>query len=162
MNKHEKFEARHAQDKNIIVGVIVVLVILGGLMMWLSTKAPNSGQPVGSNSSSTVPVGATSSVSSQGSSTTPLPADKTIGLAKFLTAQGIKMYGAAWCTHCQDQKKAFGDAFQYVTYVECPDNVKLCLAKGVQGYPTWLKPNGEKLEGFVELPKLAEWAGFKY
>ncbi|MBU6370938.1 MAG: hypothetical protein KGH93_03375 [Patescibacteria group bacterium] len=58
--------------------------------------------------------------------------------AQCLANAGATMYGAAWCPHCQEQKATFGSSFQYVKYVECPDNTALCIAKGVQGYPTWM------------------------
>ena len=41
-------------------------------------------------------------------------------LAKRLGAAGAKMYGAFWCSHCQEQKAAFGAAAQRdLPYVEC-------------------------------------------
>lgn len=83
-------------------------------------------------------------------------------LAKFaqcLAEKKVTMYGAAWCSHCQNQKNAFGDAFKYVPYVECPDNPQLCLDKGVTGYPTWIFPDGKKIEGELELKRLSEESG---
>ena len=164
MNHQQKFEAKHAQDKNIIIGVAVALVVLGSLMVWLTGFNSNPG--IGAT---TTPITAVTSTSTDATSTAPasgtsaaIPTDKINQLAQFLGSRGITMYGAEWCTHCQDQKDAFGAAFKYVPYVECPDDTKLCLAKGVTGYPTWLKPDGTKLEGFVELPALAAWAGFRY
>lgn len=59
----------------------------------------------------------------------------------------ITMYGAAWCPHCQKEKAAFGSAFHLISYVECPDNMQLCLDKGVNGYPTWITASGTKYEG---------------
>lgn len=79
--------------------------------------------------------------------------------AKCLAAKGITMYGANWCSHCQNEKKAFGKAFRFVPYVECPDNPKLCQEKGIRGYPTWLFPDGKKLEGEQGIKKLAEESG---
>jgi len=73
-------------------------------------------------------------------SSCPLTADKD-AFAKCLTSKGLTMYGAVWCPHCKDQKALFGDSFKYVNYVECPDNTELCLAKGIQGYPTWIVEN---------------------
>jgi hypothetical protein len=70
-------------------------------------------------------------------SSCPFTGDK-VALAKCLTEKGWTMYGADWCPHCKAQKADFGDAFQFVHYVECPDNEALCNAKGVIGYPTWI------------------------
>ncbi len=72
-----------------------------------------------------------------------------------LTDRGVVMYGADWCPHCQNEKKAFGDSFRLVNYVECPDNPKLCLEKEIQGYPTWIFSNGKKLEGEQGLERLS-------
>ena len=66
----------------------------------------------------------------------PLTADKD-AFAKCLTEKGLVMYGAEWCVHCKEQKALFGNSFQYVKYVECPDNTQLCVAEGINGYPTW-------------------------
>lgn len=71
-------------------------------------------------------------------SSCPLTADKD-AFAKCLTDKGFAMYGAVWCSHCTAQKALFGDSFKYIKYVECPDNINLCLDKGVQGYPTWIR-----------------------
>jgi glutaredoxin len=59
-------------------------------------------------------------------------------LAKCLTEKGVVMYGTEWCPHCQNQKKLFGDSFQYATYVDCDKNAAACNAAGVEGYPTWV------------------------
>ncbi len=86
--------------------------------------------------------------------------DVLTGVAKALAAKQVTMYGAAWCPHCQAEKARFGDAFQYVPYVECPANEKLCLDKGVKGYPTWIAADGTKYEGEQGIQKLAEIAGY--
>jgi hypothetical protein len=79
--------------------------------------------------------------------------------AQCLAEKKITMYGAVWCSHCQDQKKEFGGSFKYVNYVECPENTKLCTEKGIEGFPTWMKDDGTKLEGFQSFEKLAEFSG---
>lgn len=76
--------------------------------------------------------------------------------AKCLAQKKITMYGAEWCSHCKNEKKAFGSSFQYVPYVECPKNTKVCLDKKVRGYPTWIFPDGKKLEGEQGLATLAK------
>ncbi|MBI2674134.1 MAG: hypothetical protein HYX22_00115 [Candidatus Yanofskybacteria bacterium] len=69
------------------------------------------------------------------------------------------MYGADWCSHCKNEKKAFGDSFRLVNYVECPDNPNLCLEKEIKGYPTWVFPSGKKLEGEQGLENLSRESG---
>ena len=76
--------------------------------------------------------------------------------AKCLAEKELTMYGADWCPHCQNEKNNFGESFQYVPYVECPDEPKLCIEKGIEGYPTWLLPDGTKLVGEQGLQKLSE------
>ncbi len=83
----------------------------------------------------------------------------TTALAQCLAAKKVTMYGASWCPHCQAQEALFGDAFKLVPYVECPNNPQQCLAIGVQGYPTWILPNGQKLAGEQQLPVLAQTTG---
>lgn len=81
------------------------------------------------------------------------------GFAKCLAAKGVTMYGADWCGHCQNEKNAFGSAFEFVPYVECPKNIQQCLAKGIQGYPTWTFPDGRRFEGEQGLEKLSKESG---
>lgn len=87
------------------------------------------------------------------------PNYKFEALARCLADKGVIMYGAEWCSHCQNQKKAFGEAFKLISYVECPKNPAQCLAAGIQGYPTWTFIDGQRLEGEQELNKLAEASG---
>ena len=87
-----------------------------------------------------------------------------VGLAKHLTAQGAAMYGGYTCPHCQQQKELFGDAFKYVTYVECYRGGKdaqpeLCNAKGIRFVPTW-EIGGVMYEGMMPLEELAELSNY--
>ena len=79
--------------------------------------------------------------------------------AKYLTEQGVKMYGAEWCSHCKNQKKLFGNSFQYVNYVDCDKNSKECKEAGISGYPTW-KVNGQNYSGEQSLERLAQLSGY--
>ncbi len=81
---------------------------------------------------------------------------ETDAFAQCLADKGITMYGADWCPHCQNEKKAFGDSFRLVPYVECPVDPQKCLAAGINGYPTWVFPDGRKLVGEQGLEKLSE------
>ncbi|MBI2552749.1 hypothetical protein HYW17_05625 [Candidatus Uhrbacteria bacterium] len=81
------------------------------------------------------------------------------GFAQCLAEKGVTMYGADWCAHCQQEKKAFGSAFQYVPYVECPKNPQTCLDRGVEGYPTWIFEDGHRLVGEQGIEKLAQESG---
>jgi len=150
MSNHYKIHGEHSRDKYIIAGVLMVLIIIGLVSVWLVSAKPNSGSV------------------SDGISTPVLSASSTAGvgpefdLARCLTDKKVVMYGASWCSHCADQKASFGQAWPLVTYVECTTNTKLCLAKKVEGYPSWIKDDGSKLEGFTELKELATWAGCSF
>ncbi len=76
--------------------------------------------------------------------------------AKCLAAKNVVMYGAEWCPHCKNQKQLFGTAFKYVPYVECPENTQKCIAAGIEGYPTWITPDGTKLVGEQSFQQLSE------
>lgn len=78
--------------------------------------------------------------------------------AKCLTEKGAAMYGTDWCSHCKNQKKMFGNSFQYVYYVDCDRNQNECLGAGVRGYPTW-KIDGENYPGEQQLYRLASLSG---
>lgn len=84
--------------------------------------------------------------------------------AKCLTEKGVKMYGAYWCPHCQNEEKLFGSSWKYVTYVECslPDmggETQACSKAGIAGYPTWEFGNGERVSGEMPLQQLSEKSG---
>ncbi len=79
--------------------------------------------------------------------------------AKCLADKGAVMYGADWCPHCQNEKKAFGDSFRFISYVECPNEPNLCLQKQVQGYPTWIFGDGNRFEGEQGLERLSKLSG---
>ncbi len=84
---------------------------------------------------------------------------KLDAFALCLTEKNMIMYGAAWCSHCKVQKGLFGASFSKVSYVECPDNEKFCLDKGIKGYPTWITADGTKFSGTQSLEKLAQISG---
>tara|TARA_Y100000310_G_C20547598_1_gene746368 strand:- start:9 stop:497 length:489 start_codon:yes stop_codon:yes gene_type:complete len=84
--------------------------------------------------------------------------------AQCLTDEGVKMYGAYWCSHCESQKKDFGDSFHLVDYVECslPNNAgqtAKCKDAGIESYPTWQFGDGVYAAGVIEFERLAERTG---
>ncbi|KAG0552942.1 hypothetical protein BDA96_01G551900 [Sorghum bicolor] len=91
-----------------------------------------------------------------------------IALARHLHSIGAKMYGAFWCSHCNEQKQMFGrEATKILDYVECFPNgagkgkkmTAECAAAGLEGFPTWFI-NGKVLSGDQELEVLAEASSF--
>lgn len=89
---------------------------------------------------------------------------EAVALAKRLRDAGARMYGAFWCSHCFDQKQAFGkEAMAFFPYVECyPDGFRksvelapACAAvDGLKGFPTWVI-GGRTLEGEQSFETLA-------
>jgi protein-disulfide isomerase len=87
------------------------------------------------------------------------PSDGTYDdFAKCLASKGVVMYGSRTCSHCNSQKKLFGDSFKYVTYVECSEQVELCQQNGISGVPTWVI-DGEKYPGEQSIERLSQLTG---
>jgi hypothetical protein len=79
--------------------------------------------------------------------------------AQCLADKKVTMYGAAWCPHCQNEKKAFGSSVKYLPYVECPENTKVCTDLGITSYPTWIFPGDKKVTGELGLEKISQQSG---
>ncbi len=82
-------------------------------------------------------------------------AEQTEKLAQCLTDKGIVMYGTTRCPHCQNQKKRFGEAADLITFVDCDESRIQCQAAGVEWFPTWITPDGQKYSGDQPLESLA-------
>lgn len=92
-----------------------------------------------------------------------IPKEKLDAFAQCLTQKGVKMYGAYWCSHCENQKKAFGSSWKYIVYVECslPNNAgrtPICINEGVDAYPTW-EISGKKRVGELSFDELSQYSG---
>ncbi len=86
--------------------------------------------------------------------------------ARCLNDRGVKMYGAYWCPHCQDQKGKFGASFKKVNYIECGvegdahAQSQVCKDENVKHYPTWqFPPMGERVERVFTLEELSDRTG---
>jgi glutaredoxin len=78
--------------------------------------------------------------------------------AQCLTDSGVKMFGAYWCPHCQDQKNIFGKSFDNINYVECSlpnqgGQNEICNDEGIESYPTWEFEDGERVGGVISLER---------
>ena len=142
--------------KWLILGIVLVIIIAGlGIIFFASGKVSDK------NSKSDSDNGQVAGVSTQDEN-----AEYKEKLAKFMTEKGMVMYGASTCGHCKNQKEMFGDAEQYLDYVECYDrnspnaNIDECIARDIQGYPTWIYQD-KQYPGEQSLDKLAEIVGFK-
>lgn len=85
--------------------------------------------------------------------------------ARCLKDSGAKLYGATWCSHCQNQKQIFGKSLKLVPYVECAmpsgGTSPICKNAGVESYPTWIFGGGARESGVVSISDLAKKTGCK-
>jgi hypothetical protein len=88
--------------------------------------------------------------------------------ARCLKDRGVKMYGAYWCPHCQEQKEKFGASAleDYGPYIECGIKgdlhgvAQVCKDEGIKHYPTWqFPPTGERVERIFSLEELSDRTG---
>lgn len=77
--------------------------------------------------------------------------------AKCLNEADVVVYGNDFCSYTNQQLNLFGKSKQYLNYVKCIDNEKLCNDKEVDITPTW-EINGkmyEQVQGFEKLSSLS-------
>ena len=80
-------------------------------------------------------------------------------IGERLHALNAKMYGAFWCSHCNNQKQELGiEAAKLFEYVECAkDGVdskySVCKDEKIPGFPTW-QINGQLFPGEKDLSEL--------
>ena len=90
-----------------------------------------------------------------------------IELAKHLTQQKVKVYGAYWCPHCHEQEQLFGkQAWSQIDKIECASDAKVnpqpavCERAGIKGFPTWIV-DGKLEPGVKKLAQLGELTNYK-
>jgi uncharacterized membrane protein len=156
-------QRRRSEDKQTTVGMPALASSLAAALILMIGADPSVGG-----------IGA-AFAGSDASSITSLPYQKpevtsdsppgARDLARRLKQAGAEMYGAFWCSHCFDQKEAFGkEAMADFPYVECyPDGWKrgidvapACNAAGVKAFPTWRLPDGSTVEGELSLERLEQ------
>jgi len=83
-----------------------------------------------------------------------------------LQEKKVVMYGAAWCSNCEQQKEYFGESFSSVPYVECYEDFdgkkrgkKNETCKEISAYPAWVFFDGEIVYGVKTPEELADLAG---
>jgi hypothetical protein len=84
--------------------------------------------------------------------------------AQCLSSKGVKMYGAYWCPHCEEQKEQFGSSFDYVPYVECGvqgsrAEQPVCVEAKIKNFPTWVFTDGARVEGKLQMTALRDKTG---
>lgn len=168
-----------SNTKGFLFIVILVVVIVGGLVFMNNRQKNNDS--ASSTDSGTVAGASTNSDPNQAPVTTSLNPDKKsdafiAGLAKFMTKQGMALYGASWCPHCKAQREAFGPAVSDLKYVECSSDTTKPQAEecskitftdastgksttGIQGYPTWIY-QGKGYSGEKTITELSQIVGY--
>lgn len=137
------------------IGIAVIVVLAGLGIIFFSTNKIDEDKVADTSED-----GSVAGVTTQDES----GIDKE-ALAKYLSEKGAVMFGSAYCGHCKAQKEDFGDAFQYIDYVECGEpsdpnyNRTECDANEITGVPTWIY-QGKKYSGHLELQKLADIVGY--
>lgn len=86
--------------------------------------------------------------------------------ARCLADSGVKMYGAYWCPHCNNQKQMFGNSWQYVNYIECSlpnkaGQTEVCNQAGIRAYPTWEFQDNKRFEGELTFEQLSQYSNCK-
>jgi hypothetical protein len=88
------------------------------------------------------------------------PLSPRAALAQCLAAKGVRLYGTWWCGPCHMQEQLFGDGASRLDHTQCSapgetDQLPVCAAAGIRSYPTWVFPDGTRLEGVQSLEDLA-------
>ncbi|MDP2664021.1 MAG: hypothetical protein Q8P08_01100 [bacterium] len=101
----------------------------------------------------------TADVQSENNQEETFTSEQLESLANCLTEKGVKFYGAFWCGVCDSQKELFGEAAQFLPYIECSDEdrnlLPACQAEGISSFPTW-EFSGEKVPGLKTLEELVQ------
>lgn len=89
--------------------------------------------------------------------------DQVEEFAVCIANSGAKMYGASWCSHCEDQKEDFNNS-ESLPYTECSTadgkgQTAICAAEGIASYPTWRFGDGQEKSGALSFSQLAEYTG---
>lgn len=89
---------------------------------------------------------------------TKAPTQNLDAFAKCLTEKWAMIYTSETCSHCQNQKKTFGDSWQYIKDIDCLKTPQVCSDAWIKWVPNWLI-NGENLMWEQSLETLAAKTG---
>jgi len=149
--------------KKVVISIIIAIVVIAAALIIIFVKS--GGNTIGNN---IVPNNGGNINPNAGNDNSAIDNSAVINtkeaaLAKCLTEKGVIFYGASWCPHCANQKKAFGDGAKYLPYVECTDVAlqQKCVDAEVTSIPDW-RINGQKYLGERSLENLASYSGCVY
>ena len=78
--------------------------------------------------------------------------------ATCLTDAGVIVYGNDFCQYTNQQLNFFGKSKEYLNYIKCVDNKKLCDEKKIDITPTW-EIDGKMYEQIQTFEKLSMLTG---
>ena len=134
MTRRKKKHSENVKKTKMSSGTIMVLVFLGGLLLYggvVALSSDNTGSQI--------------------------PTEDLEGFAKCLIESDATFYGTEWCSFCAQQKQVLGDVYnQFRTqfYVDCDRNQERCSQAGVRAYPTWVI-NGQPYQGVQSIDALS-------
>lgn len=121
-------------QKQYLVTGLIILVLFAGLGIYAATHSATT------------------------ANTGPGPLDT---FAQCLKDKQVKFFGAFWCPHCAAQKALFGKSQKLLPYIECSlpsgsGQTQICIDNKIQGYPTWVFPDGTRHQGELTLQDLSD------
>lgn len=160
------------KNKNLTeISIIVFIVLVAGALIYVDLskdlrerkeKTLNSKiqSKINQSSTETSPI---ETIPSE-ENTPNLPTAVLIDFAKCLKEKGVKFYGSSLCDWCTKQKEIFGEASEFLPYVECFDQqtqdlTKECQNANIVGVPTWEFAEKGQVLGFKTLKELSELSG---
>jgi len=93
-----------------------------------------------------------------------LPQRDLSEFAKCLRTNGVKMFGTNHCLYCNQQKRIFGNSFQYMRFIDCEVEQDECTQWNIESYPTFIQVDtkGKELKresGLMSIEDLQEFSG---
>ncbi len=134
MTKRKKKHSENVKKVKMSSGTIMVLVFLGGLLLYGGVVALSS-----DNTGSQISM------------------EDLDGFTQCLLESEAIFYGTEWCSFCAQQKQILGDVytqFRSQFYVDCDRNQNRCSQAGVRAYPTWVI-NGQPYQGVQSIEALS-------
>ena len=90
-------------------------------------------------------------------------AEDLVGFAQALEESETEFFGAAWCPACTAQKELFEDGGQFLPFTEVTNSDRSRNTVGdtnnINFFPTWVFPDGTRLEGEQTLETIAQRSG---
>ncbi|HAC92495.1 MAG TPA: hypothetical protein DCF63_17975 [Planctomycetaceae bacterium] len=91
------------------------------------------------------------------------PADDLVGFAKALAATTTVLFGADWHSGTTDQRQLFQDGAKYLPFVNVTNPNRspnqTASQNNITAYPTWVFPDGSRLEGVQSLATISLRSG---